>query len=56
MAFFQNQHLYLGVFQDKLVSRINGSRAAANNRYINILFHFLNTSLSFTVLNMIEEI
>mgnify|MGYP000264279382 CR=1 FL=1 len=34
MPFFQDQHLGLGVFQDKFISGVNGGRTPANNCYI----------------------
>lgn len=55
MAFFQDQHLGLGVFQDKFISGVNGGRPPANNCYIDFFHHFLNTSLSLTVLKIMEE-
>ncbi len=56
VAFFQDQDTDLGIFQDKFISGINGGRAPADNGYIDFFLHFLNTSLSLTVLKIMEEI
>ncbi len=56
MPFLDDQDTYLGIFQYKFISRIDGSRAAADNGYVYFFCHFLNTSLSLTVLKIMEEI